>query len=113
MFQQRQINDVYQLVEVSQTPAFTPGAVGNNSVLGSSQACTLGGTTNPATFAIGDELEVFPTTVTATNGIHVAAAPTSVAGTAIITFVNGSGGGVTPVSGVYKIVAKRITPTLT
>jgi hypothetical protein len=60
MFQQRQLNDVYQLVEVSNSPSFTPGAVGNNAIVGSSQACVLGTQVGApaATFTLGDELEV-------------------------------------------------------
>jgi hypothetical protein len=112
MFASRQYEEVQPLIEISFTASFTPGAVGNGTTVGSSQACTVGapggGSAFPATFNLGDQLEVFPPIGAATNGLVVSAAPTAVAGTCEILFQNATGGSITPVAGVYRIVATRV-----
>lgn len=112
MFQQRQLNDIYQLVEVSVTAAVSVGAVNNNSVAGPAVvACKAGG--NPATFALGDTLEVYAPAGAALNGVVLLASPSTTAGSCFLTAVNTTGGAVTPTaSSIYTIVAKRVTPQL-
>lgn len=107
MFQTRQIEDIMQLVEVSKTAALSPGAVGNGTTVSATAVCA------GATFALGDQLEIFAPASAATNGVLVSAAPTATAGTAQVYWQNQTGGSITPVaSQVYTIVATRITPTL-
>jgi hypothetical protein len=114
MLQQRQLNDIYQLLEISFTAASTPGAITNGSVVSSTPlACTLQGTTNPATFALGDNLEVIAPASAALNGVQVAAYPLATAGSCNLVFTNNTGGTVTPTAAtVYKIIAKRFTATV-
>jgi hypothetical protein len=109
MFQQRQLNEVEAFIEVSNTPALSPGAVGNGTTVSVSAACTLQGTTSAATFAPGDWLgEVIAPAAAALNGIVIFAAPGPTPGTCFVYFQNQTGGSITPVaSQVYKIVAKR------
>lgn len=111
MFQQRQPNEVDTLIEVSFTAALSPGAVTNGTTVGVSAACTLAGTTVPATFALGDNLqEVIAPASAALNGICVFAAPGPTAGTCFVYFQNQTGGSITPVAAsVYKIIAKRVS----
>lgn len=108
-FQTRQLEEIYAFFEVSVTPALTPGAVGNGTTVGVSAACTLQGTTNAATFAVGDSLDdVIAPASAALNGILVSAAPGPTPGTCFVYFQNQTGGSITPTaSTVYKIVAKR------
>jgi hypothetical protein len=113
MFQQRQLNEVWPLVEISYTTAnVSPGAVTSATPVSVTAACTIGtpggGGTSPAVFALGDTLEVIPPAGAATNGLVVVAAPTATPGTAQITFINYTGSSVTPVASIYKIIAKRI-----
>lgn len=62
----------------------------------------------PATFALGDQLEIFPSAAAATNGVNVSASPTATAGTAGVYFTNNTGGSITPVAtATYVIVATR------
>lgn len=109
MFQTRQLEEIISQVEVSNSAAISPGAVGNGSTVGVSAACTLQGTSNPATFTLGDDLEtVVAPGSAALNGVVVFAAPTATPGTAIIYFQNATGGSVTPTASTsYRIVAKR------
>jgi hypothetical protein len=109
MFQQRQLNEIEALIEVSNTPALTPGAVGNGSTVAVSAACTLQGTTSPATFALGDNLqEVIAPAAAALNGIVVFAGPGPTPGTCFVYFQNQTGGSITPTAATaYKIIAKR------
>lgn len=107
-FANRQFEDVFGFVEVSKSPSFTPGAVGNGSTVASSQACTTGGV--PATFTLTDQLEVYPPLGAATNGLIVTASPGPTPGTAFLYFQNATGGSITPVAGVYTIVATRVRP---
>lgn len=110
MFQPRQYEETQPAIELSFSVAFTPGAVANNTTISTSQACTLGGTTVPATFALGDQLEVFAPASAATNGLVVSAAPGTTPGTAVFFFQNGTLGSITPVSAVYRVVATRLRP---
>jgi hypothetical protein len=107
MFAQRQTEELYDY-EVSFTAAASPGAITNGSVVAASNACTLSGG-KPATFALGDVLEVIAPAGAALNGVAVSAQPTATAGTAQLIFLNNTGGSITPTaSTVYKIVAKRL-----
>ena len=109
MFQTRQLEDLYASFELSQTTAISPGAITNGTTVGVSTACTLQGTTNAATFALGDELDdVIAPASAALNGVVVFAAPMATPGTCIVYFQNQTGGTVTPTaSTVYKVLAKR------
>jgi hypothetical protein len=111
MFQQRQLNELYD-VEVSFSAAASPGAITNGSVVAATNACTLSGGA-AATFALGDVLEVVPPAGAALNGVEVKAFPTATAGTCNLVFLNNTGGSVTPTaSSVYKIIAKRYKPNV-
>ena len=114
-FQQRQAAEIYPLTEIS-FANLTPGAVGNTTtVTVAATAFTLGaaGTAQPATFALGDQLEIWPSAAAAVNGLVVSAAPTATPGTALVTFYNGTGGSVTPVAGSkYTIVAIRLAANI-
>ena len=116
MFAQRNVAEIDPTVEWSFSASFTPGAVANNTIISSSQACTVGNptaaSTFPATFALGDQLEVFPPAAVAANGLQVTAAPGPTPGTAIFYFVNGTLGSITPVAGIYKVLAKRQSPNI-
>jgi hypothetical protein len=108
-FANRQWEEIVGFVEISNTPGLTPGAVGNGTTVAVSAACTLQGTTTPASFALGDILqEVIAPASAALNGIVVFAAPGPTPGTCFVYFQNQTGGSITPVAGsVYKIIAKR------
>lgn len=110
MFQQRQFAEVYPLVEIS-FAALTPSAVSAGATVGvTATACTLGNTGSglPATFAVGDQLEVWPSPGAATNGLIVSAAPSATVGSATFSFYNPTAGSITPVAGSkYTIVAVR------
>lgn len=108
-FANRQLEEIYCFIEVSVTPALSPGSVGNGATVAVSAACTLQGTTTPATFALGDELDDVIAPASANlNGIVVFAAPGPTPGTCFVYFQNQTGGAITPTAGsVYKIVAKR------
>ena len=114
-FYQRQYAEIVPLNEIS-FANLSPGAVGNGTtVTVAATAFTLGaaGSASPATFALGDYLEVYPSTAAATNGLVVTAVPTATAGTALVTFYNGTGGSVTPVaSSKYTIVAQRLAANI-
>ena len=108
MFQQRQLNEIYAQYEVSNSAAASPGAITNGSLVQATNACTIQGTTSPATFALGDSLEVIAPASAALNGVEVKAFPTATAGTCNLVFLNNTGGTVTPTaSSVYRIIAKR------
>ncbi len=117
MFQQRQFNEVWPLIEESYTTAtVSPGAVSSATPVAVSAACSLGtplgGGTSAATFALGDNLEVFPPASALTNGLQVIAAPTATPGTCEIVFINYTGSSVTPVAGIYKVIARRQVPNI-
>ena len=114
MFQQRQMNEVWPLVEESySTSTVSPGAVANGQtvVFVAAVPCSLGapggGGTSAATFAVGDTLEVVAPASAALNGILVSAAPNATPGSCTLYFTNGTAGSVTPVAAIYKIIAKR------
>lgn len=114
MFSSRQYEEISPLVEVSFV-ALTPGAVNNATTVGASGACKLANATStqPATFALGDQLEVFPAAGAATNGVNVTACPTATGGTAQFYFTNATGGNITPVGGaLYTVIATRLVNTL-
>lgn len=113
-FSQRQINELQPLAEVSFCTA-TPGAVGNGATVAVAVTATLGnaGSASPATFGIGDLIQVYPASTSGTNGIIVTAAPTATPGTVELYFQNSTGGSVTPVAGAtYKLVAYRTQANL-
>ena len=114
MFQQRQIAEVNPLTEFSFATA-TPGAVANGTTVAVLVACTLGATGSgfPATFALGDQLEVYASAAAATNGINVSASPSATPGSAYLYFQNQTGGSITPVAGAkYTLSATRLPATL-
>lgn len=114
MFQQRQLNEIYTSVELSNTATVSPGAITNTNLVQSSVACTLAGlSTALATFALGDVLTVIPPASAALNGVEVKAFPTATPGTCNLVFLNNTGGTVTPTaSSVYRIFASRVAPTV-
>jgi hypothetical protein len=115
MFQARQIDEVQALTEISKCVA-TPGAItsGSTTVGVAAAVCSVGGastTSAPATFALGDQLEVYPSAAAACNGVLVSAASTATPGTCTLYFQNITGGTVTPTAGaVYTIIATRLQP---
>ena len=114
MFQARQVQEILPLVEIS-FANISPGAVGTGATVATSSAFTLAASASgaPATFALGDQLEIYPSSGAATNGVIVTAAPTATPGTAEVYFQNQTGGSVTPVaSSKYTIVATRLPATL-
>lgn len=113
MFASRQFEEISPLIEISRTGTVAPGAITTATAVGVSVACTVGtlpsGGASPATFALGDQLEVFPPAGAAINGVIVSASPTATPGTCELVFQNNTGGTITPVSSVgYVIVATRI-----
>ena len=110
-FYQRQFAEIYPLAEIS-FANISPGAVAAGAtVTVAATAFTLNapGSGIPATFALGDQLEIWPSAAANTNGLVVSAAPTATAGTALITFYNGTGGSITPTaSQKYTIVGIRL-----
>lgn len=114
MFQARQIDEVQALTEISKGAA-SPGAVAPGvTVSVGAVVCTTGAAgvgTQPATFALGDQLEVVPSAGAATNGLQVAAAPTATPGTCSLSFFNATAGSITPTGGaVYMVIATRYQP---
>lgn len=115
MFQQRQFEEIQPFVEIS-FGVSTPGAVasGAATLVGATMACVVGGpgNTSPATFGLGDRLEVYPSAAAAANGLSINAFPTATQGTCQLYFTNITGGSITPIAGAkYTVVATRITPT--
>lgn len=115
MFQARQIDEVQAQTEISKFVA-TPGAVGAGLVVNvAAVACSVGGagagTGSPATFAVGDQLEVVPSAAAALNGVQVSVAPSATPGTATVSFLNPTAGSITPVAGsLYTVIATRLQP---
>lgn len=117
MFQQRQLNDVYQLIEVSFALAVSPGAITTGSKAVVTVVPVVGGpsSSNPAaTIALGDRVEVTASAAVGNvGGLIIRAEPTGVTpGQIIISFYNASAGTITPASGTYTVIAYRPTPTL-
>jgi hypothetical protein len=115
MLQQRQVNDIEQLIEVSFAPAVSPGAIGTGGAAAITVACVVGGPlgTSRATFQLGDELEVIvPAAAAPVFALQIQALPTATPGTCIITFYNSNPSSQTPTSATYTIIAKRYTPTV-
>jgi hypothetical protein len=113
MFQQRQLNEIYPLIEISFTSAISIGAAGSGATSGANNVvCTLQGGA-PATFALGDELECIAPSTSGGNGGLFYAAPTATPGTCAVGFTNPTGGSITPTaSTVYKIIAKRFAANI-
>jgi hypothetical protein len=114
MLQQRQVNDIQQLIEVSFGIAIAPGAISTGTSLQVSVPAVIGGIygTAKATFALGDELVVAPIGNLNLSGIQLTALPTTTPGTLLLTFFNTNVGTTTPFLGNYIIVATRYTPTV-
>lgn len=114
MFTSRQYEEIQPQIEVSRTAGVSPGALTTGVTVNVAAAvCTVGFVASPATFAIGDQLEVFAPASAALNGIIVSAAPSATPGTCTLSFTNPTAGTITPVaSSVYVIVATRIPPNL-
>lgn len=114
-FASRQFEELYQYVEVSFTPAVSPGAITNGSVVQSTQACVVGspGSAVASQIALGDILDVVAPASAALNGVTVTAQPTATVGTINLIFTNNTGGSVTPTASTqYKIIARRVTNNL-
>jgi hypothetical protein len=112
-FAVRQIEEINPLSEIS-VANMTPGAVGNGTTVFVSQAFTLGspGSAFPATGALGDQIELYPSAAAATNGLNITAYPTATPGTYAVYFTNNTGGSITPVAGAkYIAVATRFPNT--
>lgn len=113
MFQQRQLNEVYSLVEVSFSAAVNPGGIATGAKAAVTVQCVLGGTgsTQNATFTQGDRLEVIPPAAAGVlGGLIIDATPAANAGQATINFFNAGAGTVTPTSAQWTVIAKRIAP---
>lgn len=113
MFQQRQLNEIFPLIEVSFSATGTPGALTTGTDGRISVACFVGGpgaaNTSPATFALGDDLEVVvPAAAGNMAGMIVSATPSATPGTCTIAFHNGSAGTITPTTAQYTVIAKRV-----
>ena len=105
------MNEILPLVEISfSTANVAPGAVTSATPVGVLVAFTLGsvgGGLSAATFALGDTLRVIPPAGAALNGLYVSASPTATPGTAQLIFSNFTGGSITPVGGIYKMISER------
>lgn len=117
MFQQRQLNEIFSFIEVSFSATGTPGALTTGTSGRITVACVVGGAaagnTSPATFALGDDLEVVvPASAGNLAGMIVSATPSATAGTAVIAFYNASAGTITPTTAQYTIIAKRVAPAV-
>ena len=115
MFQQRQLNDVYQLIEVSFATVTSPGAItsGNKAVV-SLIAPVLGSIngTQSATFNLGDFIEAIPSAaVGSLGGLLIEAQPTA-SGVCAISFYNASAGTITLNTAAWTFVVQRFTNTL-
>ena len=113
-FNQRQLAEVYPLIEVAYV-TLTPGAVGNGTTVYATAAATTTppgvSPAVPATAVNGDYLETIAPAGAALNGVQIQAVPTATPGTYGFYFTNNTGGSVTPVaSSVYKVIAARIPP---
>lgn len=109
MYQQRQLNEVIPLVEISTAAAVSPGAITNGSTVAVTVNLKVGGI-NPAAYALGDNCEVYAPASAALNGVLVSCAPTATPGTALMYFTNNTGATVTPVSATYVVYARRLAP---
>jgi hypothetical protein len=109
MFQQRQLNEILT-VEISQA-TLAPGAVGAGAVVSVTANPTLAGGPSLATMLPGDVIEVYAPPAAATNGLDITAGVVS-QGVVRVNFHNGTAGSITPVSAVYTLWAKRITPNI-
>jgi hypothetical protein len=114
MFQQRQSAEINPLTEIS-FANLTPGAVGNGATVYVAAAFTLGapGSAFPATGALGDQIQLYPSAAAASNGLSITAYPTATAGTYAVYFTNNTGGSITPVAGQkYTAIVTRIPANL-
>jgi len=114
MFQQRQLNDVYQQVEVSIAVGVTGGTITAGSTITRTAACTIGLGTTPAQFAQGDILECIPPAGAGfPSNLIIQAWPTATPGTCVIALLNcGSTNAGFANTANYTIIAKRITSQL-
>jgi hypothetical protein len=111
MLQSRQINEIYNLVEVS-FAGFT--LTSTTSGLNATQVVTfvLNSATGtvPATFLPGDVIELYPSAaVGSLGGLIISATPVAGSnGQLTIAIKNAAGATVTPSLGVWTCIAKRV-----
>ena len=118
MFTSRQFNELF-LEEVATTGPLTTGSItsGNSKTL--TVACVAGNIsavgTAPATFQLGDILEVcLPPDANNPNGLIVDAWPTATQGTCVIALYNSSGAPKNANTTLgYTIVARRVPANIT
>jgi hypothetical protein len=115
MFQQRQLNDVYQLVETGFTSSGNPGTVSAGNVQHLTLSVYTGAnadTADPAQVTLGDQVDIIATLGTASvAGLIVQATPVA-AGSVEIMFYNTTGSPIVPGIVSYIILSKRLTPTV-
>jgi hypothetical protein len=115
MFQQRQVNDIEQLLEISFAQTVSPGPITSGSSVNVTVTAVLGSIygTQPGSCVLGDQIEVVvPAGAAPIAGVQVQAQPTGTPGQVGITFLNSSGSTVTPTSANYTLITKRYTKTL-
>ena len=114
MFQQRQINDIYQLVEVS-FATVAPGAITTGSKASVTVSPVIGGGAglSASQCVLGDQvLQVIAPAGAGNLGGLIISGQVSAAGQVTVSFFNASTGTITPTSAVYTFVIARFTPTL-
>jgi hypothetical protein len=115
MFQSRQINEIYNLVEVS-FATFTLAASNAGTTFTQNTNFVLNNLNSPfsvATFALGDIIELYPSASVGTvGGLVIQGTPTSTPGQLTLAVFNRSGSTITPGAGQWICVAKRIAPNL-
>jgi hypothetical protein len=111
MFQSRQINEIYNLVEVSYA-GFTLSSTTSGSIATQNVQFVLNSATGtiPATFGPGDILELYPTAAVGSLGGLIIQAVPGAGGVATILQKNAAGVTVTPLLGQWICIAKRIAP---
>jgi hypothetical protein len=110
MFQSRQINDIYNLVEVSFVNFTLTSTTGGTTTTQTGIAPTLGapGSNAPATFQAGDIIELYPSAAVGPLAALLLGAYPSAQGILTIAILNRSAATVTPSAGVWTVVAKRV-----
>lgn len=110
-FAQRQLNEIYSLIEVS-FATVNPGAI----TTGSKAAVTVNpvvggagsGNTLPSQCILGDFVQAIPSAAAGAPGGLIITATVSANGTIIIGFYNAGAGTVTLTSAVWTFVTKRL-----
>ena len=109
MLTQRQPNEIYSFVEVSQATV-NPGTVNATTRFSVTVNPTLAGTAEPSACLPGDLVEAIPPIAAEPTGFLMWSAYVSAPGTIIIAGINANSSGVTPTSAVWTFVTKRISP---